>query len=200
MTPSGSSMMRGVRRVVLAGIVTACNTVDLTPNASSAPAHLGLGHTPSAERIASMNLDVNPTGRGLPAGQGTAATGAVVYAQKCAACHGPQGEGIDKNPRLIGREPAAGFAFAGDVKAVKTIGNYWPYATTLYDYIHRAMPFVAPGSLTPDETYGVVAFLLSENGIIPAATVVDARSLPAVRMPARPHFVPDNREGGATFR
>ena len=147
-----------------------------------------------------MNQDVNPAGTGLPPGQGTAVTGAVVYAQKCAACHGPHGEGIDKNPRLIGREPPPGFAFAGDVKAVKTIGNYWPYATTLYDYIHRAMPFAAPGSLTPDETYGVVAFLLSENGIIPAATVIDARSLPTIKMPARAHFVADNREGGATFR
>ena len=124
----------------------------------------------------------------------------MVYAQKCASCHGPKGEGIEKSPKLIGREPAPGFVFATDFKAPKTIGNYWPYATTVYDYIHRTMPLNAPGSLTPDEMYGLVAFLLAGNGIIPEATVIDAKSLPAVTMPAQSHFVKDNRSGGKTFR
>jgi S-disulfanyl-L-cysteine oxidoreductase SoxD len=115
-------------------------------------------------------------------------------------CHGPHGEGIEKYPKLVGRDPAAGFVFASDAKVPKTIGNYWPYATTLYDYIHRTMPLSAPGSLTPDETYGVVAFLLSENGIVPSGTVIDAKSLPGVKMPARSHFVRDDRTGGKTFR
>lgn len=189
------------RRVALGGMVTllwACSGSDA--NRSATPAHLGIGRTPTAQQIAAIDIDANPAGVGLPAGQGTAATGAVVYVQKCAMCHGPHGEGIDKYPKLIGREPAPGFAFGTDAKAPKTIGNYWPYATTLYDYIHRTMPFTAPGSLTPDEIYGVVAYLLSENGVVPATTVIDAKSLPAVKMPAQPHFVVDNRTGGATFK
>jgi len=92
------------------------------------------------------------------------------------------------------------FRFGTDVKLVKTTGNYWPYATTLYDYIHRAMPFAAPGSLQPNEVYALVAFLLAENRIIPRTAVMDARTLPAVRMPARDHFVRDDRTGGRGFR
>ena len=160
----------------------------------------GLGHVPSAADVAAIDIDANGTGSGLPAGQGTAAAGKGLYLQQCASCHLPHGEGQGPNPRLIGTTPAAGFAFASDAKAPRTIGNYWPYATTVYDYVHRAMPLSAPGSLSPDETYSIVAYLLSENGIIPATAVMDARSLPAVRMPARPYFVPDNRTGGKTFR
>lgn len=176
-----------------------CTQADGAP-AAQRPAGYGLGHAPSAAEIAALNIDVNPSGVGLPGGQGTAATGTATYAVKCAACHGPNGEGIGPNPRLVGTEPAAGFAFASDAKAPKTIGNYWPYATTLYDYIHRAMPLSAPGSLTPDETYGLVAFLLSRNGVVPATMVIDAKSLPGITMPARRYFVRDNRTGGRTFR
>lgn len=182
--------------VALWSLAGACGGGDQSRSTS----RLGLGHTPRTEEIAAIDIDANAAGAGLPPGSGTAATGAPIYAQKCAVCHGPHGEGIDKNPRLIGRAPAAGFVFASDLRALKTIGNYWPYATTLYDYLHRAMPFNAPGSLTPGETYSLVAYLLAENGIIPAATVIDARSLAAIRMPARSHFVPDNRAGGATFK
>lgn len=180
-------------------IIAACT--DGSKSASSArPSSYGLGHTPAAAEIVALDIDANASGVGLPAGQGTAAAGVGIYAQKCAMCHGPKGEGIDKSPRLIGREPPPGFVFATDAKAPKTIGNYWPYATTLYDYMHRAMPLNAPGSLTPDETYSLVAYLLSESGIVPANTVIDAKSLPAITMPARPHFVTDNRTGGSTFR
>jgi cytochrome c len=164
------------------------------------PSRYGLGHTATPAEIAVIDIDANASGVGLPAGQGTAATGAIIYAQKCAVCHGAKGEGIDKYPKLIGREPPAGFVFASDFKAPKTIGNYWPYATTLYDYMHRTMPLTSPNSLTPDETYSLVAFLLSENGIIPATTTVDAKSLAAIKMPAQPHFVPDNRRGGTGFK
>ncbi len=176
-----------------------CARADGAPTAQHAAGY-GLGHVPSAAQIAVLNIDVNPAGVGLPPGQGTAATGAATYTMKCAACHGPNGEGIAPNPKLVGTEPAAGFAFATDAKAPKTIGNYWPYATTLYDYIHRAMPLSAPGSLTADETYGLVALLLSRNGLIPATTVIDAKSLPGVAMPARRYFVRDNRSGGRVFR
>ncbi len=167
---------------------------------ANATDRFGFGRTPTSAELAAIDLDVNPAGVGLPAGQGTAAGGAVVYAQKCASCHGPKGEGMDKIPKLVGRDPAPGFTFASDFKKPKTIGNYWPYSTTLFDYLRRTMPLSAPGSLTADETYNLVAFLLSENGIIPAATVVDAKSLPGITMPAKAHFVNDNRAGGGTFR
>ena len=192
-------MMTRVVSITLLLVAIGCG--DGAKSVSSArPSSYGLGHTPSTAEIAALDIDANPSGIGLPAGQGTAAAGVVLYVQKCAMCHGPKGEGIDKSPRLIGRAPPSGFVFATDAKAPKTIGNYWPYATTLYDYMHRAMPLNAPGSLTPDETYSLVAYLLSENGIVPANTVIDAKSLPAITMPARPHFVPDNRTGGSTFR
>jgi cytochrome c len=122
-----------------------------------------------------------------------------VYASKCAICHGTKGEGLPPNPRLIGREPRD-FSFADDRTLVKTVGNFWPYATTLFDYTRRAMPQTAPGSLTPDETYGVVAWILAENEIIPRDLVIHAASLPKVMMPARDRFVRDDRTGGAGFR
>ena len=179
--------------------LAACAQADGAQTAQGRAVY-GLGHPASSAEIAALNIDVNPAGVGLPPGQGTPASGEATYALKCAACHGPAGEGIAPNPRLVGNDPAAGFAFASDVKAPKTIGNYWPYATTLYDYLHRAMPLTAPGSLTPDETYGLVAFLLNRNGIVPATVVIDAKSLPGIVMPARRFFVRDNRTGGRTFR
>lgn len=189
---------RAVRYASMLSLV-GCAQADGAP-AMQRPARYGLGHAPTAEEIAALNIDVNPAGVGLPAGQGTPATGAVTYALKCAACHGPSGEGIGPSPKLIGVTPPAGFVFASDPKVPKTIGNYWPYATTLYDYLHRAMPLTAPGSLTPDETYGLVAFLLAENGIVASGFVVDARSLPRVKMPAQRFFVRDDRKGGAGFK
>ena len=187
------------RRLVIAVLAVACGSPEgATP--ADRPSRYGLGRTPSAAEIAAIDIDANASGVGLPAGQGTAAAGAAIYGQKCAVCHGAKGEGIEKNPRLIGREPPPGFVFATDAKAPKTIGNYWPYATTLYDYMHRTMPLTAPGSLTPDETYSLVAFLLSENGITPATATLDAKSLAAVKMPAQPHFVTDNRTGGPVFK
>jgi cytochrome c len=98
-------------------------------------------------------------------------------------------------PKLVGRDPRDGFPFGNDPKLVKTVGNYWPYATTLYDYIHRAMPLSAPGTLKPDDVYAVVAYLLSENEIIDKNAVIDAKTLPAVKMPAVGHFVVDDRRG-----
>ena len=99
-----------------------------------------------------------------------------------------------------GRDPRAGFSFGADYHLAKTIGNYWPYSTTVYDYIRRAMPLTAPGSLQPNEIYSVIAYLLAENQIIDKRTVVDARSLPRIRMPARDRFVPDDRTRGPVFR
>ena len=156
------------------------------------PRHFGLGHPVDSARLATLDIDVSPNGAGLPAGHGTAAEGAAVYAASCASCHGANGEGVPPSPRLVGGPRTFNFAMDG---APKTIGNYWPYATTLFDYIRRAMPITTPGSLTADQTYAVTAYLLEREQVIPAGAVVDARSLPQVVMPARDHFVPDDRGG-----
>lgn len=165
------------------------------------PARFGsIGRSATRAEINAWNIDVNASGDGLPPGRGTYARGASLFSSQCAACHGPHGEGIPPFPKLIGREPRDGFPFGRDAKYAKTIGNYWPYATTVYDYINRAMPFPAPGSLRPDDVYSLVDFLLAENEIIDRQTTMDARTLRGIRMPARDRFVVDNRTGGHVFR
>jgi mono/diheme cytochrome c family protein len=159
------------------------------------PKQFGLGRPPTAAEIAAVDIDVSPNGAGLPPGSGTPEQGAVVFATNCATCHGVNGEGKPPlYPQLIGG-PKGDFNFASDYKIPRTIGNYWPYATTLYDYIRRAMPLVAPGSLSADQTYAVTAYLLNREGLIPANASMDAHSLPAVVMPAKSHFVLDDRRG-----
>ena len=159
------------------------------------PQRFDLGHAVSTAQVAAVDIDVAPSGAGLPAGSGTAAQGAPLYATNCASCHGANGEGKPPAyPQLIGG-PKGTFDFASDFKIPRTVGNYWPYATTLFDYIRRAMPLAAPGSLTPDQTYAVTAYLLSREGIIPDGTSLDAKSLAAIQMPARSHFVADDRRG-----
>ena len=159
----------------------------------------GFGREPTEEEIAALDIDVTPDGTGLPDGEGTVAKGEELYYQLCAACHGVTGtEG--PNDVLVGREPREGFPFGREQGLQKTIGNYWPYATTLYDYTYRAMPFDEPGSLEPDEIYSIVAFLLAKNEIIDEDVVIDKNSLPEVVMPARDRFVPDNRAGGPELR
>lgn len=165
------------------------------------PATFGFGRPATAEEIKAWDIDVMPDGTGLPPGSGTPSEGAALYAGRCAMCHGRTGtEAPPPYPRLVGREPRRGFPFGRDPTLVRTIGNYWPYATTLYDYINRAMPLSAPGSLKPDEVYSLVAFLLWRNEIIADTTVMNAQTLPRVVMPARDRFVVDNRRGGAEVR
>jgi cytochrome c len=147
----------------------------------------GLGRPATETEIRAWDIDVAPTGEGLPPGQGTVKRGAQVYAAKCAGCHGPTGREGPKNRLVGGRDTLA------SPNPVKTVGSYWPYATTLYDYIRRAMPFDAPQSLSPDDVYSVVAWLLHQNGIIDEVTVMDARTLPQVQMPNRNGFIPDPR-------
>jgi cytochrome c len=147
----------------------------------------GLGRPASDAEIRAWDIDVAPTGEGLPPGQGTVKRGAQVYAAKCAGCHGPTGREGPKNRLVGGRDTLA------SPNPVKTVGSYWPYATTLYDYIRRAMPFDAPQSLSPDDVYSVVAWLLHQNGIIDEVTVMDTRTLPQVQMPNRNGFIPDPR-------
>ena len=140
-----------------------------------------------------------PDGTGLPPGQGTVEQGRAVYARRCAACHGPTGvEGpFDV---LVGRLENDGFPFGDGGREVSTIGNYWPYATTVFDYVRRAMPFDAPGSLGDDDVYAVVALLLSWNELLPPEQPLNAESLAAVVMPSRDRFVMDDRSGGAIVR
>lgn len=158
-------------------------------------APLGIGRLATPAEIAKLDIDVMPDGRGLPAGRGTVAEGATIYAAKCRSCHGANGEGAAFD-RLVGRESGPNFNFALDPKLVKTVGNYWPYATTLYDYTYRAMPFMQPGTLTPNETYALVAYILALNKIVPEDAIMDQATLPKVVMPARDRFVVDNRKGG----
>jgi len=156
---------------------------------------LGIGRAATAAEIAKMDIDVMPDGRGLPDGKGTVAEGAKVYAAKCASCHGATGQGGSAE-RLVGRESGPNFNFATDPKLVKTVGNYWPYATTLFDYTNRAMPFMQPGTLTANETYSLVAYILALNKIVAEDAVMDQTTLAKVVMPARDRFVIDNRKGG----
>lgn len=155
---------------------------------------LGVGRPADSARVAAWDFDVDSSGHGLPAGRGTVTEGGAVYAAKCAMCHGPKGEGIPPAfPRLVGRELASEFAFHRDAAVVRTIGNYWPHATTLYDYIQRAMPYTAPGTLTANETYALTAWLLAENGLLAADATLDAASLMQVKMPGAGRFVDDDR-------
>ncbi len=155
--------------------------------AQDKPTNYGLGRTATEAEINKWNIDVSPSGEGLPPGQGTVKHGAQVYAKTCAGCHGPTGVEGPMVPLVGGRGTLA------TAEPVKTVGSYWPEATTLYDYIYRTMPYTAPQSLTPDEVYSLVAWLLFRNGIIREDAVMDARTLPAVQMPNRLGFVPDPR-------
>jgi len=147
----------------------------------------GIGRLATEEDIRAWNIDVSPTGEGLPPGKGTVKQGSQVFAAKCAACHGPTGVEGPKDKLVGGQNTLA------TPQPIKTIGSYWPYATTLYDYIYRAMPFPAPQSLTPDEVYSVIAWLLFQNQIIAEEAVIDAQTLPKVQMPNRNGFIRDPR-------
>ena len=159
----------------------------------NAPASFGFGRDASDARIAMWDIDVKPDGEGLPPGSGSVADGKRVYDMYCIACHGPTGtEG--PNDRLVATE--AWEQWPGG----RGIGNYWPFATTMYDYIRKAMPQNAPGSLTDDQNYAVIAYVLSLNGLVSSDAVLDATSLAAIEMPARDRFVRDDRVGGAEIR
>jgi len=193
--------MNGARVFAVVAMLAVCGLG--TPDAQTSPATtrarpeaatLGIGRPATAEDIAKWDIDVQPDGTGLPAGGATSADGAPIYAAKCSACHGETGrEG--PNDRLVGRIPGDGFPFAREPQLPHTIGNYWPYATTVFDYIRRAMPLTEPGSLKDNEVYALTAYLLFLNDLIAADAVIDATSLPKVRMPARDRFVPDPRGG-----
>ena len=158
-----------------------------------APDRFAFGRAADSARIKAWDIDVRPDGKGLPPGSGTVAQGATVYAQKCAACHGAAAEG-GVGDRLVSTEPW------GEWPVQASVGNYWPYSTTLYDFIVRAMPMDKPGTLTANETYAVIAWILNQNKLIPDNATMTATTLPAVQMPARDRFVPDDRTDGPVIR
>jgi S-disulfanyl-L-cysteine oxidoreductase SoxD len=156
----------------------------------------GLGTAATSAHLARLDHDIGADGAELPTGRGSVSDGEALYKAQCAMCHGQRGEGmLPAYPALIGRDPAGeGFKFATDPRIVPTIGNYWPYATTIFDYIRRAMPLTAPGSLTDDQVYALTAYLLAGNDVIPDTTTLDADGLRAVRMPYVDRFIPDARQ------
>jgi S-disulfanyl-L-cysteine oxidoreductase SoxD len=148
-----------------------------------------LGQPAAPDEIASWDISIGPDGAGLPPGNGTPKQGDAVYVAKCLPCHGEKGSG-KPNDQLVG---GAG-TLTGDQPPVKTVGSYWPYATTLFDYVRRAMPLNAPKSLTDDEVYSVAAYILQLNGIIGESEVMNAQTLAKVQMPNRDGFVPFSRQ------
>ena len=178
------------RGAVIAPVVAASLALVSNANADTdAKTAYGIGTPLTQQDVAAWSIDVAPDGRGLPAGSGDVLTGAHIFAAQCAACHGAQGQG------LIGDALVGGQGTLATAKPKRTIGSYWPYATTLFDYIRRAMPYNAPESLSADEVYAVCAYLLSQNGVVPPDTRLDAVSLPRVKMPNHDGFVADPRPG-----
>ncbi len=147
----------------------------------------GAGRTPTDQEIRGLGATVAPDGTGLPEGSGTPAEGRALFAARCAKCHGEKAMG-DVGPRLVGGQGTLATA-----QPVKTVGSFWPHATSLWNYINRAMPFNQPGALSHSEVYAAVAYLLEINGIIGPKDTMNARTLPKVRMPNRDGFVPDAR-------
>ena len=175
--PTPSSAVQGVWFALL-----------LVAGATSAEAP-NLGKPVGTNDVAAWDISIQPNGAGLPPGGGIATDGARIYSEKCAQCHGPDGKGGVAGANAA---PLVGGGPITDISAaMKTIANFWPYAPTLFDYIHRAMPYPTPGSLSNDETYAVVAYILSLNGIVPDDAKIDRTSLPSIKMPNRDGFIPE---------
>jgi mono/diheme cytochrome c family protein len=164
--------------------LTIAATLSFVAAAASAADAPKFGKPISEADASAWDISIQPDGRGLPAGSGTAVQGAAIYAQKCAACHGEKGEG-GVSPRLFGG--------IGTLKApqqpVQTVGSYWPYATMVFDFVRRAMPWDKPKSLTNDEVYATVAYILSLNGLVKDTDVLNKDSIVKVQMPNRDGFI-----------
>ena len=167
-----------MRELVLAAAMIALGVTHVV--AAEGP-ELGRGATP--DEITGWDISIGPDGAGLPPGGGTAKQGEAIYADKCLACHGAKGAGRP-NDRLVGGSGT----LAGDQAPIRTVGSYWPYATTLFDYIRRAMPLTQPQSLSNDQVYAVAAYILALNGIIGDDDLLDAATLPKIKMPNHDAF------------
>lgn len=190
------------RAVIAASVLAVVACAGDGDRGAEPPRHYDLGRPATSAEIAALDVDVGPDGAGLPAGRGTVDQGRTIYARQCASCHGANGEGVPPlYPALVGRPPSAeNFVFGTNPTLPRTIGNYWPYATTVFDYVRRAMPLDTPGSLTNDEVYAVTAYLLAANQVIPMTATLDSASLAAVRMPYVDRFVRDDRRGRREVR
>jgi len=180
-----SVWLKGLTGAAVAAAIAASGIVGAQ---ASERHYSGIGRTPTADEIQSWNIDVRPDGKGAPAGHGTADVGERIYLVKCASCHGEFGEGGGRFPVLIG-----GQGSLKDMRPEKTIGSYWPYASTIFDYIKRAMPFGDAQSLTNDEVYSLTAYLLSMNDIIDQDTELSAKNIGTIEMPNRNNFFADPR-------
>jgi len=158
-----------------------------SPTHSQSKSKFGIGRTATDTEIAGWNIDIDRNGTNLPPGKGRVSLGKEVFDQQCAACHGTRGEG-GVGDRLVGGQGTLATA-----KPVETVGSYWPYATTLFDYIRRAMPHPSPQSLSNEEVYAVTAYILHLNGLLPEDATLDAKTLPSIKMPNRDNFVGDPR-------
>ena len=155
--------------------------------AAQTPDYKNVGRTPTAQEVQAMDIAVGTDGKELPPGRGNAKTGGLLFAQKCAACHGENLEGSSQAPALIG-----GAGTLTSLHPKMTTGSYWPFATTVFDYIRRAMPRYQEGSLKNDEVYSLTAFILFRDEIIKEEDVIDAKTLPKIKMPNRDGFIPQN--------
>jgi cytochrome c len=161
----------------------AVSVVALAASVTVRTQEFGLGRAPTADEIRRVDMSIPPSGEGLPRASGTVERGKAVYETQCLRCHGATGrEGPEE-------ALAGGRGSLTTAKPLKTVGSYWPYATTLWDYVNRAMPFDRPGTLPPEDVYAVVAYVLRLNDIISDSDVMDAVTLPKVRMPNRDGFV-----------
>lgn len=170
--------------------IVAVSALYLNPRAhhGRVPEKYGLGRTATEAEIQALDIDVRVDGIGLPVGRGTVEAGRVLYLAKCQMCHG---DGSKSEVKLPGEPLFLHYEAAGKVK---TIGNYWPYATTIFDYVRRAMPYNAPGSLSDQEVYDVTAYLLFENKLIRADQEINEKTLPKIVMPAKKLFVSDTHK------
>jgi mono/diheme cytochrome c family protein len=167
-------------------VLCACATTDSGSPAPTTGPHLG--RVATQQEVAAWDISIPPSGAGLPAGSGTAKQGEAVYVAQCQACHGPKGAGKPADP-LVG-----GIGSLATANPVRTVGSFWPYATTLFDYTRRAMPATKPLSLSSDEVYAVTAYLLYLNGIIAENSEMNAKTLPQVKMPNRDGFIDMSRK------
>jgi cytochrome c len=159
---------------------------------AQAPSYSKIGRAATKEEIAAWDISIGPDGKGLPEGHGTSKEGAAIFAEKCAVCHGTEGQGGKIGPRVVGG--IADTETLTTLKPVRTVGGYWPYATSVWDFIRRAMPRGQSGTLTPNEVYAVTAFILYKSNIIQEGDVLDQKTLPKVQMPNRNGFVPARYE------